>query len=53
MQAIMFDLVENFKFALAEDKPDILRVPMGIMGPMVEGKMHEGVQLPLRVTPLN
>ncbi|PSS30876.1 hypothetical protein PHLCEN_2v2603 [Hermanssonia centrifuga] len=53
MQAIMFDLIENFKFALAEDKPEILRVPMGIMGPMVKGKMHEGVQLPLRVTPLN
>jgi len=43
-------MIENFKFELPEDRPEILRMPMFIMGPMVKGKLHEGVQMPLRVT---
>ena len=52
MQAIVTDLVENFKFALPEDKPEILRAPLGIMGPMIKGKLNEGMRLPLHVTVL-
>nr|BAL05189.1 cytochrome P450 [Phanerodontia chrysosporium] len=52
MQAIVADLVENFKFSIPPEKPEIIRVPAGIMGPMVKGKMHEGLQMPLHVTPL-
>jgi alkylphenol/PAH-inducible cytochrome P450 monooxygenase len=53
MQAIAADLVENFKFALTADKPEIIRTPTGgIMSPMVKGREHEGVQMPLHVTAL-
>ena len=50
MQAIVSDLVENFKFALPEDKPEILRAPVLVMGPMIKGKLNEGMKLPLHVT---
>ncbi|KIP03776.1 hypothetical protein PHLGIDRAFT_31651 [Phlebiopsis gigantea 11061_1 CR5-6] len=50
MQAIVADLVENFKFSLPDEKPEIIRVPAGVMGPMVRGREHEGMLLPLRVT---
>lgn len=52
MQAITVDLVENFQFSIPKEKPEIIRVPSGIMGPMVKGKMHEGMQMPLHVTAL-
>ena len=52
MQAIAADLVENFQFGIPEDKPEIIRVPAGLMGPMVKGKMREGLQMPLHVTAL-
>ena len=52
MQAIVADLIENFKFALPENRPEIIRVPLDIMGPMVKEKMEEGVQMPLHVTAL-
>lgn len=48
----MVELVENFKFALPEDEPEIIRVPTSIMSPMVKGRMGEGVQMPLHVTAL-
>ena len=50
--AIAADLVENFQFTIPKDKPEIIRVPAGIMGPMVKGKMREGMQMPLHVTAL-
>ena len=49
MQAIAVELIENFKFSIPEDKPDIIRIPAGIMGPMVKNKMQEGIQMPLHV----
>ncbi|GJE88905.1 cytochrome P450 [Phanerochaete sordida] len=52
MQAIAADLVENFQFSIPKEKPDIMRVPAGIMGPMVKGKMFEGMQMPLHVVAL-
>lgn len=52
LQAIVVELVENFKFAPPEDEPGIIRVPTGIMSPMVKGRMGEGVQMPLHVTAL-
>ena len=47
----MFDLVEHFKFSLPE-KVEIQRMPAGIMMPLVKEKMHEGVQMPICVTPV-
>lgn len=52
MQAIAVDLVENFQFSIPKEKPEIIRVPAGIMIPMVKEKMHEGTQMPLHVTAL-
>ncbi|EKM52320.1 uncharacterized protein PHACADRAFT_260638 [Phanerochaete carnosa HHB-10118-sp] len=52
MQAITADLVENFQFSIPKEKPEIIRVPAGIMAPMVKGKMREGIQMPLHVTAL-
>ena len=52
MQAILFDLIENFKFSLPDEKLDIRRMPTGIMGPLVKEKMQEGLSMPLRVVPL-
>nr|BAL05188.1 cytochrome P450 [Phanerodontia chrysosporium] len=52
MQAIIVELVENFRFFLPDDKPEIIRAPTMTMGPMVKGKLHEGFQMPLRVVPV-
>lgn len=52
MQAIVTDLIENFTFTLPEDRTEIIRVPLDIMGPMVKGKMEGGVQMPLHVAAL-
>lgn len=52
MQAIVTDLVENFKFELPEDRPEILRAPVGVMSPMLKGRMQEGMKMPLHVTAL-
>ncbi|EKM51868.1 uncharacterized protein PHACADRAFT_262256 [Phanerochaete carnosa HHB-10118-sp] len=49
-QAIAADLIENFQFNLPEDKPEIIRVPAGIMGPMIKGREGEGMKMPLHVT---
>lgn len=52
MQAIMFDLVENFKFTLPAEKMEILRLPAGLMGPLIKEKPHEGLAMPLTIEPL-
>lgn len=52
MQAIAVELVENFRFSIPDDKPEIIRVPTMTMGPMIKGKMHEGYQMPLHVVPI-
>lgn len=50
MQAILTELIETFEFAKPKQGLDIMRVPAGIMVPMIRGKMHEGVQMPLQVS---
>ncbi len=52
MQVLVATLVEKFRFDLPLDKPEIQRVPSGVMGPVVRGKMEEGIQLPLRFSPV-
>ena len=49
MEAIIADLLDNFKFSIPEDNPDIIRIPSQIMCPMVKGKESEGVWMPLNV----
>lgn len=50
MQAILVELIETFEFSLPGDDIEIQRVSAGIMVPMVRGRMHEGTQMPLRVS---
>ena len=50
MQSILVDLIENFEFAIPDDKPEILRFPAGLVTPLVKSEMHAGAQMPLRVS---
>ncbi|EMD35307.1 hypothetical protein CERSUDRAFT_116112 [Gelatoporia subvermispora B] len=50
MQAILVELLENFEFAVPDDKPEIQRVPAGLMMPMIRNKMHLGTQMPLKIS---
>ena len=50
MQAIVTDLIENFKFTLPKDKPEIVRFPAGLLTPLVKSDMAAGPQMPLRVS---
>ena len=52
MQAIAADLIEHFRFSIPSEKPDIMRLPSGVMSPMVRGKECEGALMPLHVTPV-
>jgi alkylphenol/PAH-inducible cytochrome P450 monooxygenase len=52
MQAVLVALIENFEFTLPSSKPEILRIPVGVMSPMVKGHMQEGVLMPLNVRAL-
>ena len=51
IQAVLVELIENFKFALPDEKPEIQRVPAGITIPMVKNKWGLGSQMPLRISP--
>lgn len=52
MQAILVELLENFEFSPPPDDIEILRVSVGVMGPMVKGSKSGRLELPLTVTPL-
>ncbi|KAG2147652.1 cytochrome P450 [Suillus clintonianus] len=49
MQAVLVELVENFEYQFPEGV-EVIRLNAGLMAPMIEGKMHEGIQMPLEVT---
>jgi len=49
MQAVLVELVENFEFRFPEGV-EIIRLNAGLMASMVDGKMHEGAQMPLEVS---
>jgi alkylphenol/PAH-inducible cytochrome P450 monooxygenase len=55
MQAILIALIENFEFNLPpkEISAQMMRVPLGLMTPMVGGRFKEGAQMPLAVRLLN
>ena len=50
MQALATELLERFEFGLPEEKYDIMRIPAGIMIPLVRDKMELGIAMPLRVS---
>lgn len=51
MQALVAEIVENFEFAIPEEKQTIRRAPVGIaMSPMIEGKEELGTAMPLQVS---
>jgi hypothetical protein len=49
MQAVLVELIENFEYRFPEGV-EIIRLNAGLMAPMVEGKMEEGLQMPLEVS---
>ena len=48
--SLLVELIENFKFSLPSEEAEIMRVPAGIMIPMVSGRLGEGAQMPLHVS---
>lgn len=49
---MLVELLDNFEFAIPDDKPEIQRVPAGQMISMVRNKMHLGTQMPLKISVL-
>ena len=52
MHMFLVTLVRQFEFALPAGAPQVRRWRSGLVIPIVEGQEHEGVQLPLTVTPV-
>ena len=52
MHVFLVTLVRQFEFALPDGAPQVRRWRPGFTIPVVEGKEHEGVQLPLKITPV-
>ncbi|KAF4590203.1 hypothetical protein EYR40_009398 [Pleurotus pulmonarius] len=49
LQAFAVEVVENFNIVFPKDV-EITRLAIGLMVPMVKGKMHEGAQMPLHLS---
>jgi len=52
MHIFLVTLIRQFEFALPDSAPQVKRWRLGVIVPVVEGQEHEGVQLPLKVTPV-
>lgn len=50
MQSILVDLIENFEFSPLEGVRVMRVFTGGMMNAMVEGRYHEGTQMPLQVS---
>lgn len=54
MQAVIVPLVESFEFSIPPGGLDIQAIPAGSspVSPMIRGRLHEGIQMPLHVKPI-
>ncbi|KAJ3011042.1 hypothetical protein NUW54_g2300 [Trametes sanguinea] len=50
MQVILVELLEQFEFAVPEDKPEIYRFAAGLVAPFVKSDMRAGPQMPIQVS---
>ena len=50
MQALAAELLDRFEFGLPKEHYEIVRVPAGLMIPLVKGKPELGSVMPLRVS---
>ena len=50
IQAFLLTLVGKFEFAMTDRAERILRQPMLVMAPMVDGELERGIQMPLAVS---
>lgn len=50
MQTFLFGLMGKFEFGMTDKAERIVRQPMLIMGPVVDGELDRGVQVPLAVS---
>lgn len=52
MQAMLAQTVSKFQFDFSEETKDIIRWPGFSTSPRLAGRGEQGVQMPLRVTPI-
>ncbi|KIY63065.1 cytochrome P450 [Cylindrobasidium torrendii FP15055 ss-10] len=52
MQSLAAQMLESFQFATSEDTKLVRRRPGLLITPRLEGRFHEGIQMPLSVTRL-
>lgn len=50
MQALAAELLERFEFGLPKENYEIMRVPAGLMIPLVKDKLDMGSVMPLCVS---
>ena len=50
IQTFLSTLVGKFEFAMTDRAERILRQPMLVMAPMVDGELERGIQMPLAVS---
>ncbi|KAL1945428.1 hypothetical protein VTO73DRAFT_2279 [Trametes versicolor] len=50
VQAFLTELVSNFQFELTPDAARVCKTQAIVMVPTLEGELHKGVQLPLRIS---
>ncbi|TFK99808.1 cytochrome P450 [Pterulicium gracile] len=52
LQVLLFQLISRFEFAPSPEKHDVMRAVDALMVPVIRGKIEMGVNMPLRVTPV-
>jgi hypothetical protein len=52
MHMFLVTLIRQFEFSLRDDGPKIRRQRPGLVVPVVEGEEQKGIQLPLKITPV-
>ncbi|TFK97922.1 cytochrome P450, partial [Pterulicium gracile] len=52
LQVLLFQLISRFEFAPSPEKYEVMRAVDALMVPVIRGKMEMGVNMPLRVTPV-
>ena len=50
MQAFLVTLIRKFDISHADHQPQIRRVKLGVVVPVVLGEEYKGAQLPLKIT---
>jgi hypothetical protein len=49
LQVILVELLRTFEFSLPDSRPEIVRMPLGVLQPMLKDEPDKGAQMPLKV----